>query len=503
MYVAIRLVPGIESTVWTAIAATWVSAVVGTLISWATTAGTDDGLITSLAGRARRPETVSDPEVDGIVFVQLDGVPFPVLQWAIPSGAVPTMRRWVTRATTSSASGRPSCPAPRQPASWASCTAPSTGFPPSAGTTASSTGSWSPTVRRTPRSSRSGQQRPGPARDGGVSVSNMFTGDAPRSLLTMSRVKVGRGSTQRGARSRGSSPTPRVHAGFVRTIAEIVKERFQARRQVRDLDPRVHRGWTFAVLRAATNVLRDLNTAIITEEMRKGTRSIYVDYVDYDEIAHHAGIFRPESLAALEGLDRVLGTLERLAETGARRYHFVIVSDHGQSQGRCSPTGTATWPPCAALMKEQVESVDAPVEGWGRAEAVADGIGTSGVTGKFAGRANEADGTRRRHATARRRRREPTCWGRATSGCSTCQATALTLDDLEERWPALVPVWPRTRESGSSPGSTRRAVRGRSGAAGARRHRRGAGRRPARPYGGTRRGCCAARCCWPRRRIST
>ena len=38
-----RLVPGIESTPWTALAATWVSAVVGTLISWATTAGTDDG----------------------------------------------------------------------------------------------------------------------------------------------------------------------------------------------------------------------------------------------------------------------------------------------------------------------------------------------------------------------------------------------------------------------------------------------------------------------------
>ena len=95
MYVAIRLVPGIESTPWTALAATWVSAVVGTLISWATTAGTDDGLITSLAGRARRQETVTDPEVDGVLFVQLDGVPFPVLQWAIQSGGVPHLRRWL------------------------------------------------------------------------------------------------------------------------------------------------------------------------------------------------------------------------------------------------------------------------------------------------------------------------------------------------------------------------------------------------------------------------
>src|SRR6478736_6682433 len=37
MYVAIRLVPGIESTAWTALAATWISAAVGTIISWATT----------------------------------------------------------------------------------------------------------------------------------------------------------------------------------------------------------------------------------------------------------------------------------------------------------------------------------------------------------------------------------------------------------------------------------------------------------------------------------
>ena len=96
MYVAIRLGPrhrvdrrGRPSS------ATWVSAVVGTLISWATTAGTDDGL-RDLAGAAgRRQKAVPDPEVDGVLFVQLDGVPFPVLQWAVQSGAVPNIRRWL------------------------------------------------------------------------------------------------------------------------------------------------------------------------------------------------------------------------------------------------------------------------------------------------------------------------------------------------------------------------------------------------------------------------
>ena len=67
-------------------------------------------------------------------------------------------------------------------------------------------------------------------------------------------------------------------------------------------------------MRAVTNaLLRDLNTALVAEEMR-GTQGVYVDYVDYDEIAHHAGMFRPESLASLDGLDRVLGKLDRLRE---------------------------------------------------------------------------------------------------------------------------------------------------------------------------------------------
>ena len=100
-----------------------------------------------------------------------------------------------------------------------------------------------------------------------------------------------------------------------RTVAEVVRERFQAVKQKRlEVHPRVHRSWTFAGLRAFSNgLLRDLNTAVVSEEMMRGARSIYVDYVDYDEIAHHAGATRIESLAALTGLDQVLAVLERIA----------------------------------------------------------------------------------------------------------------------------------------------------------------------------------------------
>ena len=66
----------------------------------------------------------------------------------------------------------------------------------------------------------------------------------------------------------------------------------------------------------------------------RGTRSIYVDYVDYDEIAHHAGATRVESLASLDGLDHVLAILEKVAARAPRRYHFVAAERPRTVAGR-------------------------------------------------------------------------------------------------------------------------------------------------------------------------
>ena len=120
-----------------------------------------------------------------------------------------------------------------------------------------------------------------------------------------------------------------------RTIAEIVRERFQAVRQRRlDVHPRVHRSWTFAGLRAFSNcLLRDLNTAVVSEEMMRGARSIYVDYVDYDEIAPPRRRDPDRVAGRARGLDQVVAILEKVAQRAPRRYHLVLLSDHGQSQG--------------------------------------------------------------------------------------------------------------------------------------------------------------------------
>ena len=109
--------------------------------------------------------------------------------------------------------------------------------------------------------------------DGGVSVSNLFSGDAPTTFATMSRVGALRGD--RDGRRRFNRFLMRPDGfmrGVVRTTSELVRERTQARRQVRqDMRPRVHRGWDFAGERGALNgVMRDFNSVMVGEALAVG-----------------------------------------------------------------------------------------------------------------------------------------------------------------------------------------------------------------------------------------
>jgi len=444
LYLSLRLVPGIDETFWSAFIAAWVIALVSLVLSFVLTAGNDDAYAAKLA-RRHKPATLDDPEVDGVVFVQIDGVPFPVLLWAVQSGSVATIRRWVTSGDWVLHEWTPQLP----------CTTP-----------ASQQGILHGTIDRIPAFRWYDRElgrmlvanRPADAAvieerasngvgllaDGGLSLSNIFTGDAPRSMMTMSRVTLSRGSGRaRSTVAHYVTDPEGLTRGLLRAIGEVVKERFQARRQVRrDLVPRTHRGWDFAGLRAATNVLtRDLNTSVIAEEMAAGTRSIYVDYVDYDEIAHHAGIFRPESLASLDGLDRVLATLEKLAIRAPRRYHIVVVSDHGQSQGQpfAAAYGIDLGSLCSQLMAEKVDAVQADTEGWGRAGAVAGDVAGSGLSGRVAARAASRAAEEVDASVAASDAADISVIGSGNLGLLYVHGPQrLTLETIEERWPRLV-----------------------------------------------------------------
>ncbi|MGA7690559.1 MAG: phage holin family protein [Jiangellales bacterium] len=333
------LLPGIVATsFWPVFWASWIIAAAVTLIAWLSTAGTSQVVTTRLIRQARRrPATVDDPDLPGVLFVQLDGVPYPVLEWGVLAGTLPTLARWVRSGSYRMLEWTPSMPA-TTPASQMGILHGTIDGIPAFRWLDRETGRVF--VANKPHDAADIEAVHSNGRgllaDGGVSVSNLFTGDAPMALATMSA--LGRGGTSHESRRMINDFLVRPEGlarGLTRTVSEVVRERTQARRQIRQgIEPRVHRGWSFAAERAALNgVLRDFNTIAVSTSMLEGARSIYVDFVDYDAVAHHAGIWRPESLDALVGLDAVLAQLEQVAAVAPRRYSIVVLSDHGQSQG--------------------------------------------------------------------------------------------------------------------------------------------------------------------------
>jgi uncharacterized membrane protein YvlD (DUF360 family) len=226
----------------------------------------------------------------------------------------------------------------------------------------------------------------------GASIGNLFSGDAVRSYISMATIKdksqgLGRSQT---FMSFFASPYNYLST-VVRTVAEIFKEYIQARRQERaNIVPRMHRGMPYPIARAATNVaLRDLSTSLVIEEMYRGAPMIYVDYTDYDEIAHHSGPERSETFDALDGVDRAIATLEKAAAAAPRPYRFVVVSDHGQSLGATflQRYGKTLGDVIKELMSGSatVEEATARVEEWGQTNAFLSELTTTkGVSGRLA-----------------------------------------------------------------------------------------------------------------------
>jgi hypothetical protein len=278
----------------------------------------------------RRPRPGTDP---GLLMVQLDGVAEPVLRWAVRAGNLPTLGHWLRSGGHAMCSWHTGLPS-TTPASQAGILHGATRQIPGFRWFEKDVGRLM--VSNRPRDAAVIEQRlsdgRGLLRDGGVSIGNAFSGDAAINLLTVSHAALP-GRSARGWAAFMASPY-----GFTRAIVlgvgEVFTELHQARLQRRrNLQPRVSRSGVFLALRPASMLLRDVNISLVAEQMARGAPAIYCDLVDYDEVAHHAGPARPESMRQLESLDRMLGVLERLAPEAARRYDLVVLSDHGQSQG--------------------------------------------------------------------------------------------------------------------------------------------------------------------------
>ena len=98
--------------------------------------------------------------------------------------------------------------------------------------------------------------------------------------------------------------------------------------------PRGHRGGIYPLMRGAMCVVvRDLVVFGVLTDMMRGRPAVYATFASYDEVAHHSGLERADTLEALRKLDQQFGRIERARRYAPRPYEIVVLSDHGQTQG--------------------------------------------------------------------------------------------------------------------------------------------------------------------------
>jgi hypothetical protein len=176
--------------------------------------------------------------------------------------------------------------------------------------------------------------------EGGSSISNMFSGDATKSILTFSKI-IAETEEDKKKRAQDMYLLMRNPYFFMRVLVlffvDIGQELWQGWQQRRkDVQPRLNRLHNgYPILRAATNVfLRDVGAYLTILDIVRGVPVIYTLFAGYDEVAHHSGPWTRDAMLTLGQFDRTIGhILKAMEEDAPRPYEFILLSDHGQSFG--------------------------------------------------------------------------------------------------------------------------------------------------------------------------
>jgi uncharacterized membrane protein YvlD (DUF360 family) len=168
---------------------------------------------------------------------------------------------------------------------------------------------------------------------GGASRGNLLSGEADEVILTVSRMDADKRSNPgyRAFLANGFNVTRELVLFFWELGLEYSAALRQRRR---DVVPRGERGGRYPYLRATLCVIvRDLIVFGVLTDMMRGRPAVYATFSSYDEVAHHSGLERVDTLEALRKLDKQFGRIERAARYAPRPYKLVVLSDHGQTQG--------------------------------------------------------------------------------------------------------------------------------------------------------------------------
>jgi uncharacterized membrane protein YvlD (DUF360 family) len=298
--------------------------------------GTNDDLEYSMRVTrrvARRQGAVARTDVPGIVFLEIDGLALPVLRRAIRDGNVPEMARWIADDGYHLTEWEPDLSS-QTGASQAGILLGSNEDIPAFRwvekerglmMVCSSAEDCAEIERRHAGS--------GLLAGGGTSRGNLLSGEADDVILTVSRIDAEKGANPgyRAFLANGFNVTRTLVLLLWEVGLEIVAGRRAARRDVR---PRGHRGGIYPLMRGAMCVfVRDLVVFGVLSDMMRGRPAVYATFASYDEVAHHSGLERTDTLEALRKLDQQFGRIAQARRYAPRPYEIVVLSDHGQTQG--------------------------------------------------------------------------------------------------------------------------------------------------------------------------
>jgi uncharacterized membrane protein YvlD (DUF360 family) len=325
-----RVWQGVLLAVWLTV----VSIVITTVLSI-----DDDAVVyRSVVKRQMRNAGAIESDVPGVLFLEIDGLGHEVLARAMRDGNAPNLARWVQEGTHRLL---------KWETDWSSQTgAAQTGLLLGSNENIPAFRWWDKEQGRAVASSAPKDvlaiesalsTGKGLLHADGASRSNMYSGDAVHSSLTIATLRQADRHHERrgqGYLAYFSNPFAVVRT-IVLMIGDIVKEHWNAAEQRRlDVWPRGHRGFVYSLLRAFMVVVqRDLAMSAVIGDIYSGRPVVYATFSGYDEVAHHSGIERPDALAVLRNLDQTFDRIARATRDAPRPFHIVVLSDHGQSQG--------------------------------------------------------------------------------------------------------------------------------------------------------------------------
>jgi uncharacterized membrane protein YvlD (DUF360 family) len=379
---------------------------------------------------ARRQGIMAATDVPGIIYLEIDGLAVPVLRRAMRDGNAPHMARWIAEGThrltewetdLSSQTGASQAGillgsnedisafrwVEKETATLMTCSAPAD-------------------CAEIERRHATGI---GLLIGGGASRGNLLSGEADEVILTVSRMEEEKRSNPgyRAFLANGDNVT-RVLVLFV---WEVILEWTAALRAIRrDVQPRGHRGGIYPLMRGALCVfVRDLIVSGVLTDMMRGRPAIYATFSSYDEVAHHSGLERTDTLEALRKLDDHFGQIERARRYAPRPYEIVVLSDHGQTQG-------------ATFKQRNGYGLDDLVErslSRGEVAGIAGGDEQSSMVGHAV---SEATGKKTKRPKNDVSDRDVVVLGSGNLGLVYLmeEPRRLTLEEIEERHPQLIPA---------------------------------------------------------------